>query len=68
MMMVSDSSLSCTLAAGRYAEGIIRSHGVLADGDTTNKDGVHLMVVQYGLVEELGVFGVILNRDDKEDC
>jgi hypothetical protein len=24
------------------------------------------MVVQYGLVEELGVLGVILNRDDKE--
>jgi hypothetical protein len=34
----------------------------------TNKDGVHLMVVQYGLVEQLGVLGVILNRDGKKDC
>jgi hypothetical protein len=29
---------------------------------------VHLVVVQYGIAEELGIFGEILKRDDNEDC
>jgi hypothetical protein len=38
-----------------------------AHGDTTNKYGVHLMVIQDGHVEELGVLGVILNKDENDD-
>jgi hypothetical protein len=29
---------------------------------------VHLMVVKDGLAEELDVLGVILKKDDKEEC
>jgi hypothetical protein len=36
--------------------------GELADGETTCKDGLHLSVVHNGLVEELGVLGVVLQR------
>jgi hypothetical protein len=52
----------------RYAQGLIGSHGELTDGDTTNKDGVPLMVILDEIFEELGFLGVILNKDGKEDC
>jgi hypothetical protein len=46
---------------------ITGSHGELAGGDTTNKEDLHLMVVQDCLVEELGILGVILKKKNNKD-
>jgi hypothetical protein len=51
-MMVTESYEYVSYFAGGEGapRGLTRAYGELAGGDNTNKDGVHLMVVQDGLV------------------
>jgi hypothetical protein len=70
MMMVSDSCVpDPSLGGGEgVPRGLLEPMANFACGDTTDKDGVHLMVVVDWLVEEFSVLGVILKKDDKEEC
>jgi hypothetical protein len=67
MMMVSDSCVpDPSLGGGEgVPRGLLEPMAKLAGGNTTDKHGVHLMVVVDRLVEELSVLGVFLNKDDK---
>jgi hypothetical protein len=48
--------------------GLLEPMANFACGDTTDKDGVHLMVVVDRLAEELDILGVILKKDNKKEC
>lgn len=49
---------------GGHTKRLTRSHGILSSCQADGEDGLHLVVVLDGLVEELDVFVVILGTQN----